>query len=433
MSENSKTCSQNSQKSYVGWDISIDSKELSVNPVQSSLFYINPNESNRYRLQFEERAESTHTMWKVSIQDQNGHSNRPMDMTVYVLGGHNSAILCKSERTSNKIAIIKMNERFNPRHYRILCELNVHTDSPISQRSFWIESTTEVHTFPEQPTLEFKIKPNVTAELRLNDKHINATFSMNILSVKDDEDIKLQIAMKPNIPHPWSVVYNTKQNMLGAQKHSFVQFDQHCNVMTFTVPKYSSVFVLHVWYKVRNADFKGMNPDMINRISTTLGLAESEPTLLSFMKQMFAAKRMCDVTICVENKKIRAHKLALSHRSDKFYEMFVSQEALTSVEITDLNYGTVQALVDYIYDDIIPPTANDWQLLLKAAYIYSIHCLKVKCEKLLIGTIGMDTMADLLALAHRYDAILLLAGVNDYMEQQELNLPDMNGYLLSPD
>lgn len=434
MVENSKTCIQNSQKLYVRWDISVDFKDLSVNPVQSSLFYINPNESSRYRLQFEECAEPAHTMWKVSIQEYNGINDRPIDMTVYVLGGHNASVLCKSERTSNKLANITMNERFNPRHYRILCELDVPTDSLIFQSPFWIESLTEVHTFSalSQSTFEFNLKPNITAELRLNEKYVNSILSMNILCDKGEE-IKLQILLKPIIPHHWSIVFRNKQNMLYAQKHNVYQFDQDSKVMTFTIPKYSSVFVLQAWYKLRNADFKGMDPDMINRISTTLGLAQSETTLLSFMKQMFVAKRMCDVTICVENYKIRAHKLALSHRSGKFYEMFVNHETLTCVEITDLDYGTVQALMDYIYEDIIPPTANEWQLLLKAANIYNIPCLKIKCQKLLIETIGMDTMANLLALAHRYDAILLLAAVNDYIEQHELDLPDMNGCLLSPD
>lgn len=436
MSETSKTCSQNSQKLYVCWDISVDIKELSVNPVQSSLFYINPNESCRYRLQFEELAEPAQTTWKVSIREHSGNNDRPIDMTVYVLGVHNAnTILCKSERTSDKLVVIKMNDRFNPRHYRILCELDVITDSLVSQRPFWIESVTEVQTFPalSQSTLEFNLKPNVTAELRLNDKHVNATFSMNILRDKGDDDIVLQIVLNPNIPHQWSVVFRTKQNMQHSQKDKVFQFDQHSKVMTFQVPKYSSVFVLQAFYKIKNTDFKGMNPNMINQISTKLGLAQSEPTLLSFIKQMFAAKRLCDVTICVENKKIPAHKLALSHRSDKFYEMFVNHETSTHLEITDLDYGTVQALMDYIYEDIISPTAKDWQLLLKAANIYRIHCLKLKCEQLLIGTIDVNTMADLLALAHRYDAILLLAGVNDYMEQNELNFPDMNGCLLSPD
>lgn len=125
---------------------------------------------------------------------------------------------------------------------------------------------------------------------------------------------------------------------------------------------------------------------------------------------------MCDVSVHVQGKRKRAHKVALANGSKVWRALFFANEALTRVLVVDFDYGTIKNLIVYIYTGVVRQETATEQLLM-AAEKYSVDCLKKLCETFLCETIAMKTSANLLVLAHKYNATILFSNVVAYIGQ----------------
>lgn len=127
---------------------------------------------------------------------------------------------------------------------------------------------------------------------------------------------------------------------------------------------------------------------------------------------MLFCERFSDVTLIVEEKEIKAHKIVLAARSPVFDAMFNStmKENLESrVDIDDFSYDEIQELLRYIYTGKVPKLQEQTNRLLVMSDKYDLAELKTMCEQALGANLSIETAGSMLILADTYDAAQLKA------------------------
>lgn len=137
------------------------------------------------------------------------------------------------------------------------------------------------------------------------------------------------------------------------------------------------------------------------------------------IKKLFTKPDFGDVSINVGGKSLRAHKDILSARSTVFATMFgidMLESSSNLVTITEFSFGTMHALLKYIY---YGKTEQDEDInhveLFKAAALYDLKILQRDCETILCDNVDMDNVTSLLSLSELYYAPMLKISVLTYL------------------
>lgn len=127
-----------------------------------------------------------------------------------------------------------------------------------------------------------------------------------------------------------------------------------------------------------------------------------------------------DITFDVAGEKFHAHKLVLAARSPIFRSKFFEglEETKEEVEVTDVEPKVFKAMLHFIYrdsltEDVELETSSSSPVslvsdsltakLLAAADRYGLERLRVMCESHLCKDISVKSVAEILALAERYN------------------------------
>lgn len=143
-------------------------------------------------------------------------------------------------------------------------------------------------------------------------------------------------------------------------------------------------------------------------------------TLGDQLSEAFNGGDFSDVTLICGEKRFSCHKFILSARSDVFKAMFShenTKEGQTNqVEITDTDPDTLEQLLKYIYSDKLEcDMPNLASSLMTAADKYNIPRLKSLCEESICNNIEVSNAADILVLAHMYEAANLKVMAIDFI------------------
>jgi len=138
------------------------------------------------------------------------------------------------------------------------------------------------------------------------------------------------------------------------------------------------------------------------------------------LNDAFNSGDFSDVTLMCGERNFPCHKIILSARSDVFKAMFShenTKEGQTNqVEITDTDPDTLEQLLKYIYSDKLDcDMPNLASSLMRAADKYNIPRLKSLCEEAICNNIEVTNAAEILVLAHMYEASNLKAMAVDFI------------------
>ena len=135
-------------------------------------------------------------------------------------------------------------------------------------------------------------------------------------------------------------------------------------------------------------------------------------------EELLDNNKFSDVTINVNDKKIRAHKCILAAKSAVFAAMFehdMEEKKCNVVEIQDIAPGVLKEMLRYIYvgrvDDIVD-IASD---LLVAADKYLLKTLKNMCEETLCDDLSPSNAIEYLMFAENHNASKLKAEATQYI------------------
>ncbi|XP_057318376.1 speckle-type POZ protein B-like [Microplitis mediator] len=147
--------------------------------------------------------------------------------------------------------------------------------------------------------------------------------------------------------------------------------------------------------------------DDYESFTTEMPLEIPQRQITDDFKELYDSKINSDVILVVGNEKFEAHKIILSARSPVFLAMFtheMKEKRDSEVDIPDIDPGTFNKMLEFIYTDKINDLDTDAADLLKAADKYQLLKLKSLCEKSLSKSASIDSAIKLMILADMHNA-----------------------------
>ena len=147
--------------------------------------------------------------------------------------------------------------------------------------------------------------------------------------------------------------------------------------------------------------WKECNTEMINC------LEDKTPLNLNMqMTKMLTNQTLTDVTLQVEGKEFKAHKVVLAASSPVFAAMFkegTKEHQDNYVNIEDIDSDVFDVFLRFLYSGQVENLDEMYFDLLAAADKYDVQPLREICIQHMTKNISVDNVVDMLALADRYD------------------------------
>jgi hypothetical protein len=138
------------------------------------------------------------------------------------------------------------------------------------------------------------------------------------------------------------------------------------------------------------------------RLASEVKIDIPSSSLVADLRNFLNDQKLSDVTFIVEGKPVHAHKL-LCVRCSYFRAMFEGQmrEAQQkTVTINNVSHRTFLALLEYLYTDEIEISLDIAMDLFVAADQFGVERLKRLCEKKILTSISIETVATILQAAN---------------------------------
>ena len=150
----------------------------------------------------------------------------------------------------------------------------------------------------------------------------------------------------------------------------------------------------------------------------------------SDLRQYIDREDFSDVTLYVEGRPIRAHRLVLSIASDRFRAMFSSgfvESSMRDINVEECSYTVFKLMMEYIYSGdtpsvLRPGSQTDPMLaaaLLEVADQYMLDHLKELCELRLTEEVREDTVETILELSERTNSWQLRAVCRHFIRNRD--------------
>lgn len=158
---------------------------------------------------------------------------------------------------------------------------------------------------------------------------------------------------------------------------------------------------------------------------------------LMVMDDLRKRQQLCDVTICVGNKQLRAHRIVLCSFSSYFLAMFTGGMAESyeeSVTINEVDGRAAELLVDYAYTGKLDITVDTVQSLLFASSLFQLTAIQKACSDFLLrqlhpsNCLGIRSFADTHSCAGLFEASekYIHEHFNDVVQNEEFLLLSPN-------
>lgn len=162
-----------------------------------------------------------------------------------------------------------------------------------------------------------------------------------------------------------------------------------------------------------------------NIISKKTAISKFSTRKSNVLENLFQNKNFADITLAVENEEILAHKALLAARSEVFAAMFhttMKEQITNRVEISDMNFGILKEMMEFIYTERAPNLKYINLELLLAADKYGLEDLKKVCVESLLNNLSVKTVVEVLIVADLQNIKILKLETLEYIK---LNIGDV--------
>lgn len=156
---------------------------------------------------------------------------------------------------------------------------------------------------------------------------------------------------------------------------------------------------------------------------------------LESMCLLYKRHELCDVTICVGNHRIPAHKVVLSACSPYFCAMFTGELAeskQTEVTIKDVDEMALQTLIDFCYTAHVVVEESNVQTLLPAACILHLKEIQNICCEFLKQQLAPSNVLGIRAFADTHACRELLRAADKFTQSHFSEVMDSEEFMLLP-
>jgi hypothetical protein len=153
------------------------------------------------------------------------------------------------------------------------------------------------------------------------------------------------------------------------------------------------------------------------KLATEVNIDIPGSSLVSDLKGFLNEQKLSDVTFVVESKPVYAHKL-LCMRCSYFRAMFeghMREAQQKTITINNVSYRVFLVLLEYLYTDEVEISLDIAMDLFVAADQFGIERLKRLCEKKILVSINIDSVATILQAANMHIAHGLRQSCMDFI------------------
>lgn len=130
-----------------------------------------------------------------------------------------------------------------------------------------------------------------------------------------------------------------------------------------------------------------------------------EKDSFSVFDEMRAFDELCDITLKVNEKEIRAHRVVLAACSPYFRAMLTSgfvESNMGTISLQDCEENGVEMVLDFIYSCKLKLNESNVESVLRAAALFQIHLVVQKCADFLETLIRIENCLGIQSLAVQY-------------------------------
>ncbi|XP_064458386.1 speckle-type POZ protein B-like [Ornithodoros turicata] len=147
--------------------------------------------------------------------------------------------------------------------------------------------------------------------------------------------------------------------------------------------------------------------------------------------RLWECRDFSDLTVVADGKKFEVHKAILATRSPVFNAMFKSnmkEMREGEVHLEDMSAEVLQEMLSFIYTNMVSNIGSMAADLLHAADKYDLKKLKSMCEEELCSNLSVETVADTLRVADKFNADYLKNVALCYLNAHAVDVQETHGF-----
>ena len=160
-----------------------------------------------------------------------------------------------------------------------------------------------------------------------------------------------------------------------------------------------------------------------------------EKTSFSVFHEMRSFDELCDITLKVNGKEIRAHRVILAACSPYFRAMLTAgfvESNLGTISLQDCEENAVEKLVEFLYTCKLNLNETDVENILNAAALFQMYLVVQKCADFLGTLIRIENCLGIQSLAMQYSLNNLEAKVKSFISWHFMEVSRESEFVLIP-
>ncbi|EDO29422.1 predicted protein [Nematostella vectensis] len=156
---------------------------------------------------------------------------------------------------------------------------------------------------------------------------------------------------------------------------------------------------------------------------------------LMVMDDLRGRKQLCDVTLCVDERQIVAHRLVLASFSSYFQAMFTGglvESFEDSVTLRDVDSGAVELLVDFAYTGKLDITTENVQSIMYASSLFQLNAIQKACSEFLERQLHPSNCLGIRSFADAHSCVGLLHASEKFINEYFSDVVKNEEFLLLP-
>lgn len=153
------------------------------------------------------------------------------------------------------------------------------------------------------------------------------------------------------------------------------------------------------------------------------------------MEELRSEGKLCDITLVVDGKEIRAHKLVLAASSQYFRSMFAGdmiESRSSRVELKDVDPDAIELLVEYSYTSKLTITSTNVQSLMAASSIFNFPAVLKATANFLSTHLHPSNCLGMRSFASTYGSNTLVKEASNYFRNHFLDAVKSEEFLQLP-
>ena len=178
-----------------------------------------------------------------------------------------------------------------------------------------------------------------------------------------------------------------------------------------------------------------MAVDNVDRVKELEIVGRHESDAFTVFNEMREFDELCDITLNVNGKEIRAHRVVLAACSPYFRAMLTTgflESNLNTISLQGCEESAVEKLIGFFYTCKLKLNETDVENALTVSSLFQIHLVSQECARFLETLIRVENCLGIQSLAMQYSLNNLQCKVKSFISWNFMQVSRENEFVLIP-